>query len=103
LRREDAYWFPIIGSGVLFGLYLVFHYFGKEYINLLLTFYFVALGAAAVENLFSNVARKVGGNALKFDPDTCWNLFLTSKSKGSCQPFLHPRSRVSSHYPRSHA
>lgn len=36
--------FPVIGSCVLFGLYLLFKYFSKEYINMLLTAYFLLLG-----------------------------------------------------------
>ena len=48
LSAEDAMWFPIMGSCTLFGLYLMFRYFGKEYINYLLTAYFSVLGAVAV-------------------------------------------------------
>lgn len=33
-------WFPVMGSAVLFGLYILFTYFSKEYINYLLTAYF---------------------------------------------------------------
>merc|ERR1719361_3339034 len=35
--------FPIIASCALFGLYIFFHIFSKEYINLLLSFYFLVL------------------------------------------------------------
>jgi minor histocompatibility antigen H13 len=40
--------FPIIGSCVLFGLYILFKLFSKEYINLLLTAYFLFFGVLAV-------------------------------------------------------
>lgn len=40
--------FPIMGSGVLFGLYLMFTYFNKDYINYLLTAYFSLLGVTAL-------------------------------------------------------
>jgi len=48
LSSKDAYMFPVIGSGVLFGLYLLFKYFSKEYVNLLLTLYFLFFGVFAV-------------------------------------------------------
>jgi len=48
MSTEDAWKFPFIGSGVLFGLYLLFKVFSKEYINLLLTGYFLLFGIAAV-------------------------------------------------------
>ncbi|KAJ3550561.1 hypothetical protein NM688_g5049 [Phlebia brevispora] len=44
LSSEDAWLFPIIGSAVLFGLYLVVKYFGKEWINWLLRWYFTLAG-----------------------------------------------------------
>jgi len=48
MSSEDAWKFPFIGSGVLFGLYLLFKVFSKEYINMLLTGYFLLFGIAAV-------------------------------------------------------
>jgi len=50
LSSKDAYMFPVIGSGVLFGLYLLFKYFSKEYVNLLLTTYFLFFGILAVSS-----------------------------------------------------
>ncbi|KAF7793822.1 hypothetical protein EIP86_004943 [Pleurotus ostreatoroseus] len=47
LSSEDAWLFPIIGSGVLFGLYLIVKYFGKELINWLLRRYFALAGIAS--------------------------------------------------------
>lgn len=49
MSTKDAYMFPVIGSGVLFGLYLLFKFLNKDYVNLLLTAYFVFLGFLAVE------------------------------------------------------
>lgn len=40
--------FPVIGSCVLFGLYLLFKFFSKDYVNLLLTAYFLLFGILAV-------------------------------------------------------
>jgi len=48
MSSEDAWKFPFIGSGVLFGLYMLFKMFSKEYINLLLTGYFLIFGVLAV-------------------------------------------------------
>jgi len=48
LSSKDAFMFPVIGSGVLFGLYLLFKFFSKEYVNLLLTAYFLFFGVFAV-------------------------------------------------------
>lgn len=48
MTTEDAWKFPFIGSAVLFGLYLLFKIFSKEYINMLLTAYFLLFGILAV-------------------------------------------------------
>jgi minor histocompatibility antigen H13 len=48
MSSEQAWKFPLIGSGVLFGLYMLFKLFSKEYINMLLTSYFLVLGILAV-------------------------------------------------------
>jgi len=48
MSSKDAMMFPIIGSCVLFGLFLLFKFFAKEYLNLLFTFYFLLLGCMSV-------------------------------------------------------
>jgi len=48
MSSEDAWKFPFVGSGVLFGLYMLFKIFSKEYINMLLTSYFLLFGIFAV-------------------------------------------------------
>jgi minor histocompatibility antigen H13 len=40
--------FPFIGSLVLFSLFLVFKFLPKDLVNMVLTLYFVALGALAI-------------------------------------------------------
>lgn len=45
--------FPIIASCALFGIYIVFKLFSKDYINLLLTGYFFVLGVLALTHLIS--------------------------------------------------
>jgi len=55
LTKKDAYMFPVVGSCVLFGLYMLFKLFSKEYINMLLTGYFLLFGVAAVTTTLSPV------------------------------------------------
>jgi len=57
MSTEDAWKFPFIGSGVLFGLYILFKVFSKEYINLLLTTYFLLFGIAAVTATISPLLK----------------------------------------------
>ncbi|CEI94077.1 hypothetical protein RMCBS344292_08300 [Rhizopus microsporus] len=59
LSSEDAYMFPIIGSGVLFSMYLVYKYVDKKYINYVLTAYFSIMGSAAVTKASLDVFRKI--------------------------------------------
>ncbi|XP_072943081.1 minor histocompatibility antigen H13 [Epargyreus clarus] len=55
MSNRDALMFPIIASCALFGLYLFFQFFSKEYINLLLTGYFFFLGVLALSHLLSPI------------------------------------------------
>jgi minor histocompatibility antigen H13 len=55
VSSSDAYWFPVIGSGVLVGFYLLFKYFNQEYINYLLTAYFSMFGVASLVNLLDSM------------------------------------------------
>ena len=48
MSTNDAMMFPVIGSCVLFGLFLMFKFFAKEYLNYLFTFYFLLVGAFTV-------------------------------------------------------
>lgn len=59
VSQSDAYWFPIIGSAVLFTFYVLFKYFPKEYINYALTAYFAALGIVSLIKLSVLMARCV--------------------------------------------
>ena len=45
---QDAMKFPIIGSAILLGLFLLFKFLPKELVNRVLTLYFVLLGLLAV-------------------------------------------------------
>jgi len=51
MSKKDAAMFPIIASCALFGLYIFFKLFSKEYINLLLALYFFVIGVVCVTNL----------------------------------------------------
>ncbi|KAF9581149.1 Minor histocompatibility antigen H13 [Lunasporangiospora selenospora] len=81
MSLEDAYMFPIFGSMTLFGLYLVFRYIDKTYVNYLLTAYFGLLGVMATTQVgvyMANPVLKLVG--IKVDK---WHLVLTKKRKGS--------------------
>jgi len=54
MSEKDAMMFPVIASGALFTLYIIFRVFSKEHINLLVTVYFYVIGVAALSNLLSN-------------------------------------------------
>jgi len=59
MTTKDAAMFPIIASCALFGLYVFFKLFSKEYINLLLTGYFFFLGILALTHLLTPVISKM--------------------------------------------
>lgn len=55
MSRKDAAMFPVVASIALFSLYLIFQFFSKDMINLLLTGYFFLLGVLALCYLLSPV------------------------------------------------
>eukprot|EP01123_Difflugia_compressa_P002470 TRINITY_DN13196_c0_g1_i1.p1 TRINITY_DN13196_c0_g1~~TRINITY_DN13196_c0_g1_i1.p1 ORF type:complete len:421 (+),score=101.80 TRINITY_DN13196_c0_g1_i1:85-1347(+) len=57
MTKKDAYMFPVIGSCVLFGLYMLFRIFSKEYINMLLTAYFLFFGFVSLYETFLPVVK----------------------------------------------
>jgi len=61
LSSSDAWKFPFIGSGVLFGFYLLFKIFSKEYINMLLTAYFLLFGIVAMTATFKPLFKPFKG------------------------------------------
>ncbi|KAL0581319.1 hypothetical protein V5O48_000695 [Marasmius crinis-equi] len=61
VSMEDAWWFPIIGSVVLFGLFLVIKYIGKEWINWLLGWYFSFAGVGSVSRSAISLAKFIIG------------------------------------------
>jgi minor histocompatibility antigen H13 len=59
MTKEDAAMFPVIGSVVLFGLYLLFKFFDKELVNLILTGYFLLIGTYSLTEAFTPVVRAI--------------------------------------------
>ncbi|CAI5744488.1 unnamed protein product [Peronospora destructor] len=59
MKAEDAYLFPLLGSGVLLGLYTLFKFFDKDMVNLLLTIYFALVGAYSLTEAFSPLVLNV--------------------------------------------
>ena len=44
MSKKDAYKFPLVGSVMLFGLFLAFKFLPKDMVNMVLTLYFIVLG-----------------------------------------------------------
>ncbi|XP_076440631.1 signal peptide peptidase-like [Babylonia areolata] len=59
MSSKDAAMFPLIASGTLLGIYIVFKIFSKEYINLLLAFYFFFLGVLALAHIVGPIIEKI--------------------------------------------
>jgi minor histocompatibility antigen H13 len=59
MTKEDAKWFPIMGSCSLFSLYLAFKYLNADMVNLVISFYFVSIGCIAVTLTFSPLVRRI--------------------------------------------
>ena len=59
LSMRDAYMFPLLGSVVLFSMYLAFRFF-PAYIQPLINLYFSGAGLFAVHSLLERYLRKVG-------------------------------------------
>ncbi|KAL5016042.1 hypothetical protein ScPMuIL_005631 [Solemya velum] len=75
MSSKDAAMFPVIASCTLFGIYLVFQIFSKEYINLLLTVYFFFLGVLALAHIASPLVYKLIPPSF---PNCDYKLLLTS-------------------------
>ncbi|KAF8893382.1 peptidase A22B, signal peptide peptidase [Infundibulicybe gibba] len=63
MSSEDAWWFPVIGSVALFGLYLIVKFFGREWINWFLGWYFSIAGVGSVWKTSISLTRYFVGNA----------------------------------------
>ena len=58
MKQKDAWLFPVIGSGVLLGLYLLFKFFNEKYLNVLLHIYFTLLGSFSIGQLIEEKINK---------------------------------------------
>jgi len=67
MTSKDAAMFPIIASCALFGLYIVFTVFSKDYINLLLSAYFFVLGVLALSHVFGAIISGMVPAAIPFE------------------------------------
>lgn len=69
LSSADAWLFPVAGSVALFGMYALMKYFGKEWINWLLAWYFSIAGVGSVWKSAAALMRFVVGDERwkKFD------------------------------------
>jgi minor histocompatibility antigen H13 len=72
MTQKDAAMFPIIASCALFGLYLFFKFFSKEYINLLLSGYFFVLGVFALSHMAGPwLSRKIFARLVPIEHFRC--------------------------------
>ncbi|KAG0239114.1 signal peptide peptidase-domain-containing protein [Mortierella sp. GBAus27b] len=79
MSLQDAYMFPLFGSATLFGLYLVFRFLDKTYVNYLLTAYFGALGIMATTQVgVGCITPFVNLLGIKVEK---WHLTLTKQKK----------------------
>lgn len=68
MTQKDAAMFPLIASCALFGLYVFFQLFSKEYINLLLSVYFFVLGIFALSHMVSPLLTRYIPSAVPLIP-----------------------------------
>ncbi|KAJ8032966.1 Minor histocompatibility antigen H13 [Holothuria leucospilota] len=75
MSDKDAAMFPIIASATLFGIYVVFQIFSKEYINILLTVYFFFLGVLSLAHIAGPYVTNLIPSIV---PNEEYHLLLTS-------------------------
>ncbi|GAA5984411.1 hypothetical protein JCM5350_003352 [Sporobolomyces pararoseus] len=61
LTTEDAYMFPILGSCVLFGLFLAFKYLDKSLLNRILGGYMALMGTGALGRTLADLTKRLVG------------------------------------------
>jgi len=74
---DDAKQFPIVGSAALISLFLVYKFFDKKYLNLLITIYFSIIGVGSLTQMFSYLAEFILGKKIKNE----FKLRLTQKKE----------------------
>jgi len=86
MSKKDAAMFPLIASCALFGLYIFFKIFSKEYINLLLALYFFVIGVLCVTNLLSPLVKLVMPASF---PNSAYHLMLTEDANDKKEEHLN--------------
>lgn len=81
MSQSDAYMFPVIGSVFLFSFYLLFKYFSKDYINLLLTVYFAVFGTISVAGMLGDILHAGLPEAVAMKEARSINLIKLSDKK----------------------
>lgn len=66
LSKEDAYKFPLVGSAVLFTLYVAYKFLPKDLLNRLITLYFALLGVYTMASTFSPAIAKLVPGTKKY-------------------------------------
>ena len=56
-QREDALWFPIVGSCVLLGLFLLFRFLDKRLLNRILGGYLALLAVVGLTRTLTRIVR----------------------------------------------
>merc|ERR1711971_712371 len=64
MQKEDAMWFPIMGSIVLFGLFCIYKYLGSEFVKTLFSCFIVCMCAVGVGTNVGHLTGLVSGKAL---------------------------------------
>ena len=72
MTSEDAYMFPVFGSIVLFSLYLCFKFLSKDWVNFIMSAYFMVLGVGAITTALHPVLANIlpYGSIVKRKPIT---------------------------------
>ncbi|XP_034447544.1 minor histocompatibility antigen H13 isoform X4 [Hippoglossus hippoglossus] len=86
ITSRDAARFPIIASCTLFGLYLFFKVFSQEYINMLLSIYFFALGVLALSHTMSPLMTRIFPTSI---PNKQFQLLFTQGSGESKEEIVN--------------
>jgi minor histocompatibility antigen H13 len=81
MSQSDAYMFPVIGSVFLFSFYLLFKFFSKEYINLLLTAYFGVFGTISLAGMLGTMLHALLPEQLAMKEARSVNLIKLSDKK----------------------
>ncbi|BGP40092.1 hypothetical protein JCM10449v2_004050 [Rhodotorula kratochvilovae] len=80
LTREDAYFFPLLGSGVLLTLFLCFKYLDRTLLNRILGWYLAVMAVGGLARTAAKVLRAGMGEA-EYRKLSKWKLLLTKDTE----------------------